>query len=139
MLFEFFVHCRTLVRRVHETGGAAKGTAFMKTLKLVLVIGAIALALFLLIPNLSWAASDGATVFQTRCAICHGADLRGKPSAKAPSLISDEAKKASDSDLTDMIANGGKDKKAMHAFANKGLSPDQLKMVTAYIREQQKR
>jgi hypothetical protein len=51
----------------------------------------------------------------------------------------DEAKKASDADLTDMIANGGKDKKAMHAFAHKGVTPDQIKMVIAYIRQEQKK
>jgi len=38
-----------------------------------------------------------------------------------------------------MIANGGKDKKAMHAFANKGVTPDQVKMVIDYIRAEQKK
>lgn len=111
----------------------------MKTMKLVLVIVAIALALFLVLPNLSWAADDGAALYKTKCAACHGADLAGKPAAKAPSLISDEAKKISDADLSDAIANGGKSKKPMHAFANKGVSPDQVKMVIAYIRDQQKK
>jgi mono/diheme cytochrome c family protein len=111
----------------------------MKTMKLVLVIVAIALALFLILPNLSWAADDGAALYKTKCAACHGADLGGKPAAKAPSLVSDEAKKLSDADLTDAIANGGKAKKPMHAFANKGVSPDQVKMVIAYIRDQQKK
>ena len=111
----------------------------MKTVKLVLVIVAIAVALFLMLPNLSWAADDGAGLYKTKCAACHGADLGGKPAAKAPSLVSDEAKKASDADLSDMISNGGKDKKTMHAFANKGVSPDQVKMAVAYIREQQKK
>lgn len=111
----------------------------MKTVKLVLVIGAIALALFLILPNLSWAADDGVALYKAKCAVCHGADLRGKPSTKTPSLISDEAKKSSDAELTDMIANGGKDKKPMHAFSNKGLGPDQVQMAVTYIREQQKR
>jgi len=71
--------------------------------------------------------------------MCHGADLAGKPAAKAPSLVSDEAKKASDAELTEMIANGGKDKKPMHAFASKGVTPDQIKMAIAYIREAQKK
>jgi mono/diheme cytochrome c family protein len=124
--------------RATESNGM-KGIAFMKTAKLVVVIGAIALALFLILPNLSWAADDGAAVYKMKCAVCHGTDLGGKPAAKAPSLLSDEAKRASDADLTDMIANGGKDKKAMHAFANKGLGPDQIKMVIVYIREQQKK
>ena len=73
------------------------------------------------------------------CAACHGADLAGKPAAKIPSLVADDAKKASDADLTDMIANGGKDKKASHAFASKGLTADQTKMVVAYIRGEQKK
>jgi len=110
----------------------------MKTTKLVILIVAIAVALFLIVPSLSWA-DDGVTFFKAKCAACHGADLAGKPAAKIPSLVSDDAKKASDADLTDMIANGGKDKKPMHAFANKGISPDQVKMVVSYIREQQKK
>ena len=111
----------------------------MKTMKLVILIVAIAVALFLILPSLSWAADDGASIFKAKCAACHGADLAGKPAAKAPSLVSDDAKKASDADLTDMIANGGKEKKAMHAFANKGVTPDQIKMVVSYIRDQQKK
>ena len=111
----------------------------MKMSKLVILIGMIAVALFLILPNLSWAADDGATVYKAKCAMCHGADLAGKPAAKIPSLVSDDAKKASDAELTDMIANGGKDKKAMHAFANKGMTPDPVKMVVSYIREAQKK
>ena len=108
-------------------------------MKLVILIVMIALTLFLILPNLSWAADDGAGIYKTKCAACHGADLAGKPAAKIPSLVGDDAKKASDADLTDMIANGGKDKKAMHAFANKGVTADQVKMVIAYIREAQKK
>ncbi|HLZ42801.1 MAG TPA: cytochrome c [Candidatus Sulfotelmatobacter sp.] len=111
----------------------------MKTTKLVILIVMIAVTLFLIVPNLSWAADDGATIYKTKCAACHGADLAGKPAAKIPSLVSDDAKKASDADLTDAIANGGKDKKAMHAFANKGMPPDHVKMVIAYIRDAQKK
>lgn len=111
----------------------------MKMTKLVILIVMIALALFLVLPNLSWAADDGASVYKAKCAMCHGADLAGKPAAKAPSLVSDQAKKASDADLTEAIANGGKEKKASHSFASKGLTPDQVKMVVSYIREQQKK
>ena len=111
----------------------------MKTTKLVILIVMIAVALFLIVPNLSWAAADGAAIYKPKGAACHGADLAGKPAAKIPSLVSDDAKKASDADLTDAIANGGKDKKAMHAFANKGVTPDQVKMVISYIRDAQKK
>jgi mono/diheme cytochrome c family protein len=111
----------------------------MKISKLVILIAMIALALFLMLPNLSWAADDGASIYKAKCAMCHGADLAGKPAAKIPSLVGDDAKKASDADLTDMIANGGKDKKAMHAFANKGVTPGQIKMVIAYVRDAQRK
>jgi cytochrome c6 len=111
----------------------------MRTTRLFLLILALATMLFLIVPNLSWAGDDGATIYKTKCAACHGADLAGKPAAKIPSLVSAAAKSASDADLTDMIANGGKNKKAMHAFQAKGMSPDQIKMVLAYIREQQKK
>jgi len=110
----------------------------MKMTKLILLIVMIALALFVILPNLSWA-DDAASIYKAKCAVCHGADLAGKPAAKAPSLVGDQAKKASDADLTDMIASGGKDKKAMHAFANKGVTPDQIKMVISYIREEQEK
>ena len=71
--------------------------------------------------------------------MCHGPDFAGKPTAKIPSLIGDDAKKASDADLTDMIANGGKDKKPMHTFSAKGITPDQVKMLVTYIRDAQKK
>jgi cytochrome c553 len=111
----------------------------MKMSKLVILIVMIALALFLALPSLSWAADDGASTYKAKCAMCHGADLTGKPAAKIPSLVSDDAKKASDADLTDMISNGGKDKKASHAFVAKGVTPDQVKMVVSFIREAQKK
>ena len=110
----------------------------MKMTKLIILIVMIALALFLILPNLSWA-DDGATVYRAKCAACHGADLAGKPAAKIPSLISEDAKNLSDGDLTDMMSNGGKDKKASHAFSNKGVTVDQIKMVVSYIRDTQKK
>lgn len=111
----------------------------MKMLKLFILIVMIALALFLVVPNLSWAADDGASIYKAKCAMCHGVEGAGKPAAKIPSLVSDEAKKASDAELADMIANGGKEKKSSHAFANKGVAPDQVQMVIAYVRDLQKK
>ena len=74
----------------------------MKMTKIAMLVLTIAVALFVLIPNLSWA-EDGATIYKAKCAACHGADAAGKPAAKIPSLIGDEAKKASDADLTKAI------------------------------------
>jgi cytochrome c553 len=110
----------------------------MKTMKLAALVVAIAVALFILIPSLSWA-DDGATIYKAKCAMCHGPDATGKPAAKIPSLVSDDAKKMSDADLTDMIANGGPSKKASHAFSTKGMSADDVKAVVGAIRDMQKK
>lgn len=110
----------------------------MKMMKLTILILTIALALFVLIPNLSWA-EDGAALYKTKCAACHSADGVGKPAAKIPSLVSDEVKAKSDADLTDFIANGGPGKKATHAFATKGMTAEQIKDVVTAIRAMQKK
>lgn len=106
----------------------------MKMTKIAMLVLTIAVALFILIPNLSWAADDGATLFKAKCAACHGVDGAGKPAAKIPSLVADDAKKASDEDLAKAITE-----KPKHAGIAKSLAPDQVKMLVSYIRELQKK
>ena len=105
----------------------------MKTTKLALLVAMIALALFILIPNLSWAADDGATIYKAKCAACHGADASGKPAAKIPSLVSDEVKKMSAEDISRAVTE-----KPKHAGMARSLTPDQVKAVVSYIRSLQK-
>jgi mono/diheme cytochrome c family protein len=104
----------------------------MKTTKLVVLVMTIAVALFILIPSLSWA-EDGAALYKAKCAMCHGPDAAGKPAAKIPSLVSDEAKKKSDADLTKAVAETAK-----HPAPVKGLSADDAKAIVTYIRSLQK-
>jgi mono/diheme cytochrome c family protein len=105
----------------------------MKTPKLIALVVTIAVALFAIAPNLSWAADDGAATYKAKCAACHGADGAGKPAAKIPSLIGDDAKKASDDELTKKIAET-----ARHPAGVKSLGADDVKAVVAYIRSLQK-
>ena len=105
----------------------------MKTTKLVVLVMTIAVALFVLIPSLSWAGEDGAALFKAKCAMCHGPDGAGKPALKAPSLISDEAKKLSDADLGKAVAE-----KAKHPAGVKSLAADDVKAIVAHIRTLQK-
>ena len=105
----------------------------MKTTKIAMLILTVAVALFILIPSLSWA-EDGAALYKAKCAMCHGADGAGKPAAKIPSLISDEAKAKSDADITKTVQTNPK-----HAAVAKALSDDQLKAVVAAIRDLQKK
>ena len=47
----------------------------------------ISSAVMLLVASLaSWAADDGAALYKTKCAGCHGADWEGKPAVKARAL-----------------------------------------------------
>jgi cytochrome c553 len=110
-----------------------KRNEIMKTTKLVMLVMTIGVGLFILIPNLSWAADDGATLYKTKCAACHGAEAAGKPAATIPNLVSDEGKKASDDDTAKAITE-----KAKHPAPVKSLTPDQVKMVVTYIRSLQK-
>jgi mono/diheme cytochrome c family protein len=105
----------------------------MKMTKLVMLVMTLAVALFILIPSLSWAADDGVALYKAKCAMCHGPDAAGKPAIKAPSLISDEAKKQSDADLTKAVAE-----KAKHPAAVKSLSADDVKAIVTYVRSLQK-
>ncbi len=104
----------------------------MKTTKLVMLVMMIAVAMFILIPNLSWA-EDEATLYKSKCAACHGADAAGKPAMKAPSLISDDQKKKSDADLATAVTGTAK-----HPAPVKGLSADDAKAIVTYIRTLQK-
>lgn len=104
----------------------------MKTTKIAALVLTIAVALFILIPSLSWA-DDGAALYKSKCAACHGADAAGKPALKAPSLIAPEAKAKSDADLTKAIAETAK-----HPAPVKALSADDAKALVTYIRSLQK-
>lgn len=104
----------------------------MKTTKLMAVVMTIAVALFILIPNLSWA-EDGAGLYKAKCAMCHGADGAGKPAAKIPSLVGDDAKKKSDADLMKAVSETAK-----HPGTVKSLSADDAKAIVTYIRSLQK-
>lgn len=96
--------------------------------KLFAVMLFTAAVLFLMIPNLSWA-QDAAATYKAKCAMCHGADAKGK--GNIPDLTSEKVKKTSDAELEDFIANGGPQKKATHAFASKGVD---AKAMVSYIR-----
>jgi cytochrome c553 len=105
----------------------------MKMTKVAILVLTIAVALFVLIPSLSWA-EDGAALYKAKCAMCHGPDGAGKPAAKIPSLVSDDAKKKSDADIIKAVQTNPK-----HAALAKALNDDQLKAIVGAIRDLQKK
>lgn len=89
------------------------------------------------------ATADGKTVYNTKCATCHGKDGTGnaklaamlKVDAAAVDLTDAETAKKTDQELVPIIMDG-KDK--MPAFKGK-LSKDEVSAVVAYIRTLQKK
>jgi mono/diheme cytochrome c family protein len=102
--------------------------------KVIFAVFLVALALFLILPNLSWAQAD---IYKAKCAGCHGADGKGTAAGQkmgAPAFSSDKVQKASDAELADFIENGGPQKKASHAFAGKGVSQADAEKLAAYVK-----
>ena len=102
--------------------------------KVIFAVFLVALALFLILPNLSWAQAD---VYKAKCAGCHGVDGKGTTAGLKMGALpfsSDKVQKASDAELADFIENGGPQKKAAHAFGNKGVSAAEAQKLAAYIK-----
>ena len=81
------------------------------------------------------APNDGAALYKTKCAMCHGPDGAGKTPVgtklNVRDLRSPEVQKQSDSDLSHVIEQG---KGKMPVFG-KTLNEDQIKSLVAQIRE----
>jgi mono/diheme cytochrome c family protein len=102
--------------------------------KVILAVLLTAFALFLILPSLSWAQED---VYKAKCAGCHGADGNGTAAGKkmgALEFSSPAVQKMSTADIADFIENGGPQKKASHAFANKGVSAADAAKLTTYVK-----
>ena len=97
----------------------------MKPLKLTILVLAIAVALMMVIPSLSWAAEDGSALYKTKCAACHGADGAGKV---GPAL------KGTKADVAGLVENGAAGKKAPHTKGVSGVSADQAKAVAEFVK-----
>jgi len=75
-------------------------------------------------------ADDGADVFKSKCAVCHGADGKGKDAMKTKDLASADVQKMTDAELTEIITNGKPPKMPPY----KSMTADQVKDMVAYIR-----
>ena len=96
-----------------------------------------AILFFVAVP--AHAQNDGASLFKTKCAVCHGADGKGDTSMgkvlKVLDLGSEEVQKQTDAQLTEAIANG---KGKMTGYKGK-LTDDQIKQLVAFIRTLKKK
>jgi mono/diheme cytochrome c family protein len=86
------------------------------------------LAVLALMSGMAFAAEDGAAIFKTKCAMCHGAGGEGKsgPALKGTALTAAQ--------ITDVLTNGAPGKKAPHGKAVAGVTADQAAAVAAYVK-----
>lgn len=83
-------------------------------------------------------ASDGATIYKSKCQACHG--VEGKGSAMAPAFAGNQhLKHSSGQQIADIILKGRSGAQKMHKqfavdMAPQKLSADELKAVIEYVR-----
>ena len=85
-----------------------------------------AIAVLLLAFGTAWA-KDGASIYKSKCAGCHGAQGEGKvgPKLAGTSLSED--------DIVNVLTKGGQPK-APHTKAYKGVDEKNAKLVAAYVK-----
>ena len=73
-------------------------------------------------------AADGAAIYKTKCAACHGPEGQGKigPVVKGTSLTADQ--------ITTLLSTGDDAKKAPHKKPIAGVAGDDAKAVADYIK-----
>ena len=92
----------------------------------------LSLAVVLLLgSSLSWAADDGAALYKTKCAGCHGASGEGKPAMKAPAL---KGTSLEANQIADHITKGESGSKAPHNKGIDGLSDEQAKTIAEWVK-----
>jgi cytochrome c len=78
-----------------------------------------------------WAADDGATLYKSKCAGCHGANGEGKPAMKAPAL---KGTNLDVNQVVEKITKGDSSSKAPHKDGIAGLNEEQAKAIADYIK-----
>jgi cytochrome c len=87
--------------------------------------------MLLLVSSASWAADDGASLYKTKCAGCHGASGEGKPAMKAPAL---KGTSFDASQITEHITKGEPSSKAPHNKGIAGLNEEQAKAIAEWVK-----
>jgi mono/diheme cytochrome c family protein len=78
--------------------------------------------------SIAFAAEDGAAIFKSKCAVCHGAEGQGKIGPKLQGTSVPEAQ------IADMLTKGVAGKKAPHSKALTGLTKDQADAAAKYVK-----
>src|ERR1700758_1418978 len=97
----------------------------MRITKFIVLFVICTVAISIAIPAF---AADGAAVYKTKCAACHGPEGQGKigPAVKGATLTADQ--------ITDLLTKGNEAKKAPHKKAIAGVTADDAKVIAEYVK-----
>jgi mono/diheme cytochrome c family protein len=80
------------------------------------------------------AAPNGAALYKTKCAGCHGPNGEGKPAVKAPAL---KGTTRDSSQITEHLTKGESGSKPPHNKGISGLTEEQVKAIADYVKSLQ--
>ena len=93
-----------------------------------------AVALLAAIPVLLWAAEDGAALYESKCAMCHGAKGEGNSAAQMPAV---DSTTMTVEQLITYITKGDKTK-TIHADPIADINQEQAKALAEHIKSLKK-
>jgi len=91
----------------------------------------MALVILVAAPLSLWSAEDGAALFKSKCAACHGDDGQGKPAAKMPAV---KGTKMDADKLVEYLTKGVEGKRFPHNHPVSGINEEQAKAVADYVK-----
>lgn len=97
-----------------------------------LILGSIlVVAAMAFLPTHSLGANDGASLYKTKCAGCHGGNGEGKPAVKAPAV---KGTSLTADALAQHITKGEATAKAPHKKGIAGVSDAEAKSIAEFIK-----
>jgi len=92
---------------------------------------AMALILVVTVPLSIMAAEDGAALFKTKCANCHGAGGEGKTATKMPAV---KGTALTADQIVELLTKGTAERRVPHKKPTSGFTADQAKAVADYVK-----
>ena len=97
----------------------------------LLVANVIGAGLLLAVPAVVSGAEDGAALYKTKCAGCHGVSGEGKPAMKAPAL---KGTSLTAEQIPQHVTKGEATSKAPHNKGISGLNDAQAKAIADFLK-----
>ncbi len=91
----------------------------------------MALVMLVAAPLSLWSAEDGAALFKSKCAACHGDNGQGKPAAKMPAV---NGTKMTADKMVEYLTKGEDGKKFPHNKPVNGINEEQAKAIADCVK-----